>query len=158
MITGYSAECAIQQAINQDNRIKRSPITRSLVFKAIPTHPYFKKKSQIVSEFLKQEYGVPTINEKGLRRTSLDWDNVPTNVILDRVFGVDFSLNLLGHSIAIDATTDPNKVSQKIVKLKKVTTVLPYDHAIVILVQTRKIEKLFSILKQNRREKLITIA
>lgn len=157
MITGYSAECAIEQAINQDNRIKRSSVIRSLMIKVMKTDPYFKKKTQITLPFLKEEYGVPTINEKGLRRTSFNWEDVPSNIILDRVFGIDFSLNLLGHLIAIDVTVNPNKVTQKIEKLKKATTVLPYDNAIVILVQTPKIEKLFSYLKENRRKNLITI-
>ena len=154
-ILGYSAECMISSAIAQDKRIKKYVLSRDLLYPAMNT-AYLKKKTQIALSYLKEEYGIPTLT-RGLRRTSFSWEDVPTQTILDRVFGVDFSLNILGYKIAIDVTTNQTKIKEKKEKLWKVIQVLPYDYSLVIIVRKLEVSNLFSYLKKEKDKGIIII-
>lgn len=63
---------------------------------------------------LLSEYG----RQQG-KQFKVNWQDVPANVILDYVFGVDVVINFRGWCIGIDITTNKSAIADKQAKLKK---------------------------------------
>jgi len=74
---------------------------------------------------LQQEYGSPVLNSQTDQSSlSFSWEDVPPSVVLDRVFGVDVIVSILGYVVAIDVTANPNATQQKKAKLTQLRPLL----------------------------------
>lgn len=107
---------------------KRSFLGRERVSKALP--------------YILSEYG-KTINGK----FKVNWQDVPSQVILDYVYGIDSTCNFRGWLIAIDITTNPTDVNfkvNKVEKLKPLWSAIGIDYCAVVCIQN-EIEQYQSI-------------
>lgn len=75
------------------------------------------KRLHQASPYLRSEYGTAVRTREGKNRIKLEWQHIPAEVILDKVYGLDAVINFRGWTIGIDVTTDPNALVQKRNKL-----------------------------------------
>ena len=67
--------------------------------------------------YLRSEYGTQYRTPDGKYRIKLDWQNIPAEAILDKVYGLDAICSFRGWTIGIDVTTDPDALLEKKHKL-----------------------------------------
>ena len=85
--------------------------------------------------YLISEYGTPTRSSNGSYRIELDWEQVPIQVILDKVYGLDAVIFFRGWCIGIDVTTNPQTLIEKRQKLQRLAPLwqgIGIDHVVVI--------------------------
>ena len=75
------------------------------------------KRLHQASPYLRSEYGTAVRTREGKNRIKLEWQHIPAEVILDKVYGLDAVINFRGWTIGIDVTTNPNALVQKQKKL-----------------------------------------
>ena len=91
--------------------------------------------------YLISEYGTPTRKPDGSYRIELDWKQVPSQVILDKVYGLDAVISFRGWCIGIDVTTNGEALIEKRQKLQWLTPLwqgIGIDHVVVIYLLLRK--------------------
>jgi hypothetical protein len=86
---------------------------------------------------LLKEFGIPVRKAKSQSyELILDWESIPTTMILDYVFGLDQTVNFRGWYVGIDATTNDQAIDDKLAKLnwlKPLWKPLGIDHTAVCL-------------------------
>lgn len=91
--------------------------------------------------YLISEYGTPTRSSDGVYRIKLDWEQVPSQAILDKVYGLDAVISFRGWCIGIDVTTNPQTLIEKRQKLQWLAPLwqgIGIDHVVVIHLLLRK--------------------
>lgn len=67
--------------------------------------------------YILSEYGTPIRKLDGKYNFELKWEDVPSSVILDRIYGLDAVVNFRGWNVGIDVTTNAETLIQKRHKL-----------------------------------------
>lgn len=85
--------------------------------------------------YLRSEYGTQVRTPEGKYRVKLDWQNIPPEAILDKVYGLDAIIRFRGWTIGIDVTTNHKALLKKQKKLNWLTPLCKksgIDHVAVI--------------------------
>ena len=125
-ISGIAAESQLLLAIKKSSKIKfwHLPSTLELL-KIAQSSSLGRRRLAMAISHLQQEYGIPVLNSQTDHSSlSFSWEDVPPSVVLDRVYGIDVIVSILGYVVAIDVTTDPKLCHQKKTKLKQLRPLL----------------------------------
>ncbi|EAZ88602.1 hypothetical protein [Crocosphaera chwakensis] len=161
MINGYAAEQILFNLIKNSPKIKgfKLPSSEELINIASQSQ-LGRKRIKSATSFLLEEFGVnyrhPKTNQ--LSRV-LDWQMVPSSIILDYIFGIDTVVNILGFTIAIDVTVNSNKIEekqQKLTNLKPLWQEIGIDKACVCYVSNPNSNCLWQSLKSVTKQSQVT--
>ena len=162
MINGNACETIFNRKIAQIPTVKVYHIdSKTLIANAINTQ-LGRRRLELAAPFLELEYGI-NVRSNDKLILNFDWRLVPASVILDCVYGIDFCFNFLGWTIAIDVTTNPEALENKIFKQKQLSRLfkgIGIDKSAVCLIHNTVIEtNLKTALKQIiRGAKVIKLA
>lgn len=111
MICGFAAETLLHQKIKACPKFKpfKLPSSDALIKMALTTN-LGRKRLALAQPYLEKEYRLSIQNP--------DWNCVPAQIILDYVFGIDNIVCFLGYAVAIDVTTNPYAIDEKVTKLQ----------------------------------------
>lgn len=96
-----------------------------------------QKRIELARPYLIAEYGYSVRQPNGQYLTKLQWEDVPPNVVLDYIYGIDFVINFRGWCLGIDVTANPDAIYDKQGKLdglQQMWKAIGIDHAAVFLV------------------------
>ena len=111
MIAGFAAESLLRSLLKACPKFKsfQLPSTERLLAIA-GSSALGQRRIELALPYLQQEYR--------LSSTPDDWHQVPPTVILDYIFGIDCVVSFLGYAVAIDVTTNPQAIAEKVSKLQ----------------------------------------
>ena len=161
MINGFAAEQILFNLIKNSSKIKgfKLPPSDKLI-KIASNSKVGRQRIKSAQPHLIKEYGVDYRNSKTNELTRvLDWKLVPSSVILDYIFGIDAVVNILGFIVAIDATTNPNIIEDKQLKLttlKSLWKQIGIDQACVCYINNTNSTNLWQSLKSVTKQNKIT--
>jgi hypothetical protein len=108
-IRGFIGENALSRAIAKTPTVKPVSFTNRQLLAIAKSTPVGRQRLKAAKPFLLSEFGIPVRNEKSQSyKLILDWEALPTTMILDYVFGLDQAVNFRGWVVGIDATTNPH--------------------------------------------------
>ncbi len=113
---GYVGEFRFNSLIN-NSRLQQVRFDSLQLIEAAEQSVIGIKRLHQASPYLRSEYGTAVRTREGKNRIKLEWQHIPAEVILDKVYGLDAVINFRGWTIGIDVTTDPNALVQKRNKL-----------------------------------------
>lgn len=125
-ISGIAAESQFLLAIKNSSKIKfwQLPSTSKLL-KIAQSSSFGRRRLAMAIPQLQREYGLPVRNSQTQQSTlSFSWEDVPPSVVLDKIYGIDVIVCILGYVVAIDVTTDPKICQQKKAKLTQLRPLL----------------------------------
>jgi hypothetical protein len=96
-----------------------------------------QRRIELARPYLIAEYGHSVRQPNGQYLTKLHWEDVPPNVVLDYIYGIDFVINFRGWCLGIDVTANPDAIYDKQGKLdglQQMWKAIGIDHAAVFLV------------------------
>ena len=125
-ISGIAAESQLLLAIKNSSKIKfwQLPSTSKLL-KIAQSSSFGRRRLAMAIPQLQREYGLPVRNSQTDRSSlSFSWEDVPPSVVLDKIYGIDVIVCILGYVVAIDVTANPNVCQQKKTKLTQLRPLL----------------------------------
>ncbi|WP_013325647.1 hypothetical protein [Gloeothece verrucosa] len=163
-MNGFAAEQTFQRLVHNCHKIKtfKLPTSKELINIAISTNI---GKRRIISAvpYLHKEFGIIVRNPKTEQLNNIiDWEQIPSTVILDLIFGIDAIVNICGYVVAVDVTANPESVKDKVAKLSRLKPMwskLGIDQACACLVTDTESPNLWLILKSViRSQQVISIS
>ena len=156
MICGFAAETLLHQKIKACPQFKpfKLPSSDALIKMALATQ-LGRNRLALAQPHLEKEYR--------LNHQKPEWEVVPAQIILDYVFGIDNIVCFLGYAVAIDVTTNPNAIDEKVNKLQALKPLwqqLGIDRACICHVsQGQSTSSLWDSLKQTiKTQQILPIA
>ena len=115
---GWVGENALNRAIASTSTVKPVSFSNRQLLSLAKSTPIGRQRLKAAKPFLLSEFGIPVKKEESQSyQLILDWETLPTNIILDYVFGLDAIVNFRGWFVGIDATTNPHAIDDKLGKL-----------------------------------------
>lgn len=154
---GYAAEQTFSQELKA-SKLKQIKFDPKHLIQVAKASTVGNEKLAKALPYLLSEYGKSMGN-----KFKIDWQDVPSQVILDYVYGIDSAFTFRGWNLAIDVTTNPENVIYKInriQKLKPLWAKIGIDYFAVAFVNSNNkdrqpiVESLRSVIKG---EKFITL-
>ena len=112
MIAGFAAESILLKLIKGCPKFKpfKLPDSHTLISIAQSTK-IGRRRLELARPYLASEYGISS-NQN-------EWYRVPGAALLDYIFGLDRVVNILGYTVAIDVTANPEAIEEKVAKLQQ---------------------------------------
>lgn len=150
IINGFSAEVFLNNWVANCHKIKpfKLPSSREIVNLANSSE-IGKIRLEKAKLYLIKEFGIYYRSQNQIY-LSFDWEQVPSQVILDYVFGIDLVFSYLGYVIAVDVTVNPKTIDGKVRKLHRLKHLwekLAIDKACICLITNTNTENILASLK-----------
>ncbi len=161
MLNVLTAEQILFNLLNNSSKIKgfKIPSSEELITIASSCQLGRKRISSAQPHLIK-EFGVDYRNTETNQLTRVvDWNLVPSRVILDYIFAIDIVVNILGFVVAIDVTTNPNSIEDKQLKLtnlKPLWKQIDIDQACICYVNNTNSTNLWQSLKSVTQQSKVT--
>ena len=115
---GWVGENALNRAIASTSTVKPVSFSNRQLLSLAKSTPIGRQRLKAALPFLLKEFGIPIKKEESQsNELILDWETLPTTIILDYIFGLDATVNFRGWLVGIDATTISHAVDDKLAKL-----------------------------------------
>ena len=112
-ICGYAGEQILDRQLKAA-KLQKIKFNATELITIAQSLPVGQERIRQAMPYLLSEYG----KQLG-KKFIIDWQDVPTSVILDYVYGIDSLFTFRGWTIGVDVTVDPDVVSDKRDKLKR---------------------------------------
>jgi len=162
ILSGHLEETRFTNKLKQISRVKPFTPDRASLMETAFNTKLGKHRVATAKPHIIKKYGILRRTESGKSYQEINWDNVPTKTILDRIYGIDSTFQFFGYNCGIDVTSNPDKVNNKISKLrwlKPLFEAVGIEQTAVCLIERNGKTNLTTALKQViRGEKLIIIS
>jgi hypothetical protein len=153
-LSGIAAECKMQRLIKAA-ACKPQTISTQSVLQVLESSPLGRTRLRLAERYLLLEYGM-----EGPDGITLDFNSLPSGILLDYALCTDHLFMHKGYVFAVDVTTDVSKVPEKMEKAESVFPLLQslgVDFHLTILVEDKFTsddlrEQLSKVIKQHSRK------
>lgn len=146
-ICAYAGEQTFERQL-RDAKIKQIKFESEVLIEVAKSLPLGRERLSKALPYLLSEYGRSIGN-----KFTIDWQNVPSRVILDYVYGIDTVFQFRGWNIGVDITTNSTDIKFKVNKIKQLQplwSAIGIEYCAVVLVE-RTAEQSLSITQLLRK-------
>lgn len=141
-INGAVGELRFAKVIKMFPEIKSSPLpTPAEIIEIAKSCDLGQRRLNAAYPYLLEEYGHQYRSLNGTVSLKLNWEDLPSSVLIDYIYGIDNAIQFRGWSIGIDVTTNADlalEKRRKLIQLKPLWSQLGIDRAAVVTIDLER--------------------